>query len=77
MSRNLNALSESGMTRRQWKDFCKLHNTASNLVIACQNDFYHIALRAARRGQNWRELYELGRTKNLNAEGLSMMPRIP
>ena len=73
----LDWISESGMIRRYWKDFCKQHNCASNRVIEAKNTMYDIAFRAAKRGENWRFAYDNFLIKNLSDKGREMLPKLP
>ncbi len=74
---NLDKISESGRTRRYWKTFCKEYNCASNRVIEAKNTMYDIALRAAKRGENWRFAYDNFLIKNLSDKGREMLPKLP
>lgn len=75
--RNLDKISESGMTRRYWKQYCKDFDRASNKMIESKNTVYDIAFRAAKRGENWRFCYDLFLIKNLNDRGREMLPKLP
>jgi hypothetical protein len=74
---NLDKISESGITRRYWKSFCKEYGCASNKLIASKNEMFGIAFRAAKRGENWRSSYDCFLIKNLNDKGREMLPKLP
>ena len=75
---NLDKISESGMTRRYWKNYCKEYKRAENRVIHSKNVAFEIAFRQlSKYGDSWQFAYDCFRLKNLSPSGRAMLPNLP
>jgi hypothetical protein len=76
--RNLDKISESGMTRRYWKTFCKDNKCAENRVINAKNTAFEIAFRQLSKWKDsWQFAYDCFRLKNLSEKGRALLPKLP